>query len=74
MYKLFISKYIPNPQYEQEWEKYKEDQKKREGDYYGSRSGMIIPRPMEDMFEKDLEVMLTDVQWEKVKKAVLEQF
>ncbi len=68
-YKLTIIKYTDNPTYEAEMAKYKDN-----SEYY-SRS-MMDNKTMPERIktEKSLEVVLTDTEFNAIKKAALEVF
>ena len=70
-YKITIIKYEKNDNYEAEMTKWKEDN--RNG-YFPQRNGYSEDAPKPENTTRSLEVLLTEEEYNAVKKSVLETF
>jgi hypothetical protein len=63
MYRLQVTKFVDNPNYDKEMDEYK------------SRSTyQLVDHPMSRLEERNLDVTVTDEEYKAIKKAVLETF
>lgn len=67
MYKLQVTKFVKNDNYEEEMKEYKMRT------VYGNYSGNI-DHPYDTKEERHLEVLLTDEEYEAIKQAVIKTF
>ena len=64
MYRLQVTKFVDNHNYDEEMKEYEQV----------SRWNSVVQHPIKQLEERNLDVMITDEEYQAVKKSILKQF